>query len=714
MKRLTILFLFLLALIPLAGAQAGPLTVNVSQRLGAGTVPDGTAVKVFNNDGSNLPGTPKENTASGTAYFPSVSLPTNGNTGYEVVVCLPSGAHGVQASTHNVAPGSSITVYLSAVEPYVSQATTSAPPVAFAVCTILSNKENTGVNGYGAPVWLPDGSYSEAFSMAPGVPGSQSFVLGSSCSSNLAGEAGYVRLSAGLTRIDLTARTSSGATFIPRSGNWAIFPEAFDLAINGEPISPAFWMPNGCFIGYLTGAAQAGAIIFKLGSTPISSPTLNIPVSATNGWLIGQVTDLNNVALSGFNVAAELSGANVATTTTNTKGYYVLEAPAKDYTVEFWDTAGNYIPTYSPQNMPAGTVETLDMQMAPYSAFIGNVVDQFNNPMANFTINFIQNGNTVASVNTDSNGNYREQLAAGTYSIAYFDGAVTDNVGNFDLAVGQVETVNLGIPTKGTVNGQVEVYGYEPSLQPVSPLPFATVQFIRNGFVVNQTITDGNGNYSIALPVGSYQVTFPEALYRTFQTFSTTVAYGGTTSVSVTMFQDPGNMSIHVEDPTGLPVFGAATYLFFGTGLPEYSVGSTDAYGNNTAINQYPGYYYVEVLAENNTLLQTTPSATELVTTNNTTSYTITLPFIAHTGTVLVGHVLSPSHPTGVSGASVSAFLFPFGPTYNISTDASGVYRILIPVGGTYELTFSDGTGFYSGFFSVGGNYQRIDYSLPQ
>jgi len=246
--------------------QGGGLTVTVTQRVDGGSVPDGTVVKLLNNSGTALSPPTSATTVGGVATFSSPPNPSGGNSSYEVEVCVPTGGKGVPAVLHSVSLGST-TVYYTAVKGDVVQSLTSTPPVALATCRIDGVSVATGTNGMTPAVWLPDGTYSGcSLSMSPGRPCTFTLTLGASSSSNLVAYSGYAGFLAHMTRVYMTARNANGTSFIPKAGTWSISPGALSGPVNGQVISPSFWLPNGAYAGSLSGAASNGSSPFQVGT----------------------------------------------------------------------------------------------------------------------------------------------------------------------------------------------------------------------------------------------------------------------------------------------------------------------------------------------------------------------------------------------------------------------------------------------------------------
>jgi len=246
------------------------LHVTVTQRVDGGTVPDGTKVKLLNNDGTPLSPPTSGTTSGGVVTFNSPPSPTAPNTSYEVVVCVPTGAKGLPAVQTGVSLGQT-TVYYTAIEGHVVQSVTAASPVAYATCRIGGISVSTAPNGMTPSIWLPDGTYtSSSLSISPGRPCTFTVTLGATSSSNLTAQTGYAGFLAHMTRVYLTARNANGTTFIPKAGAWSISAGALSASVNGQATSPSWWLPNGTYTGTLSGAAENGSSTFNVGTATAS------------------------------------------------------------------------------------------------------------------------------------------------------------------------------------------------------------------------------------------------------------------------------------------------------------------------------------------------------------------------------------------------------------------------------------------------------------
>ena len=258
---------------------APTLSISVVQRVDGGTVPDGTVITLKNDDGTNLSSATTSATVSGTAVFKSPPTPTAPNTSYEAVVSPPPGSHGVSAVQHGVLIGTSTTVYYTAIRATIIQALIPATPVASATLSIGAASVSTAANGVSAPLWVPDGTFTATFAMNPGRPCLATVTVGSSSTSNLVSASGYASITAHLTRIYFTARYSSGASYVPKTGTWSITPGSLSGAVNGQAISQGWWLPNGAYSGSLSGATANGTSSFNVGAPSTATGQRIITVS---------------------------------------------------------------------------------------------------------------------------------------------------------------------------------------------------------------------------------------------------------------------------------------------------------------------------------------------------------------------------------------------------------------------------------------------------
>lgn len=683
------------------------MTVNVAQRLGVGTVPDGTIVSIFNADGSALPGGPSASTVSGAASFPSLPPPTAPNASYQIVVSVPAGGKGFSAHGYAV-PGDTPTVYFTAVRAYISQALSSAPPVGFAKCQISTLIQSTGTNGETPSFWLPDGSYNETYSFNPGLAGSQSFSLGPSSSANLLAEGGYARLPSELTRTAFTARTNTGVSFIPLAGNWTLFPQTTATApVNHTVLSPYFWLPNGHYIEYLADSSvAAGAFSFDVGPH-VSSPIRNLPVSNSNGWLIGALTDLSGNPISGLNVfATDGAGNQVAITQSDSSGYYILETPPGVFNITINDNAATYIPAgFGSISLPVGQVETIDAAMTPYSGFQGHIVDADNNGISGLGLNIYDGGgNYVTTAYTDSNGNYYQRLPAGTYQINYGNGEQNFHLGGYQLAIGQVLNVSFQVILSGVIDGTVQISPFSPDPSN-RPLPGARIDFYRFGVYKTTAYTDGNGNYSVILPVGGYTlyVSYPGCYTNTP---GTTVYTGTTSPVNCLLQRHPATPEAFVQDNAGLQVVGVTASLVNSSGaVISTAVTNNQGYAFFGAVQ--PGYYQVRT---SNFGILTGTSSVYLPCYSDSSIVIFNGMYLNQGGVNFVGRVTHNGNP--VSGAQVTTNVFFFNFILaETHTDAGGIYRLNYSTGFYYlEIRADNVTQSWTNTWGNGVSRHDVSY----
>ena len=664
-------------MISIAAAQSA-MTVTVCQRLHAGTVPDGTVVTVLNNDGTALPGNPSQTTTAGVATFASVPAPTGGNTTYEVVVSIPPGAKGVAKVCHSIAPGTNPKVYYTAVKALVDQSLAAPTPVGFATVRIYTINVTTAVTGLTPAVWLPDATYPETFSMSPGLPGSQSFTLGTWSSPNLVAASGYVALPSDLTRIDFTAKNPNNTSYIAHSGDWMLFPqESYTLAVNGTVISPSFWIPDGNYIGVLNNSPSAGASFFNVG-TPSAIINKNVSVSANNGWLIGALTDLNSNPVANFSVTAQDALGNVvASTTSDGDGYYILETPPGVFTITIQDSPGNYIPaTWGGVSLPVGQVETIDAAMTPWSGFTGHIVDQNNNPIPGYGINiYDSNNNLVVTAVTDGSGNYTQKLHTGSYRLNYGDGERNFNLGPYSIAIGQMRNVSFQVTLSGVASGNVSAGPFVGQTFSEPPLAGATVH-IYNGSFSQFTTTDGNGNYSMIVPDGNYNFDATAPNFSSFGEFGGQVHTGQTTTFPpIALSRQNTTITVHTRDQNSLEASGRPVHLYPANGQGgNYLLYSNNS--GNTTFTVPPGSYYAKV--DQADLLQGTQTGSFFSNSNQTTSQDLQLGW--QYGSINVsGFVSSSAFPNGINGANVTVKMFVLGIPLewtSTQTDGGGVYRV--------------------------------------
>jgi hypothetical protein len=135
--------------------------------------------------------------------------------------------------------------------------------------------------------------------------------------------------------------------------------------------------------------------------------------SAPSGTLEGTVTDSSSNPIAGVHITAAPLGAS---TTTGPDGHYSLTLPVGDYSVTA--SAFGYVDQTKPGSVTDGgdTVVNFTLQASPSGSLGGTVHDNNGNPLANGTVTIL--GTPIAPATTDAAGHYSfPSVPNGTYNV---------------------------------------------------------------------------------------------------------------------------------------------------------------------------------------------------------------------------------------------------------------------------------------------------------
>ncbi|MBN9654118.1 carboxypeptidase regulatory-like domain-containing protein [Halobacillus sp. GSS1] len=222
----------------------------------------------------------------------------------------------------------------------------------------------------------------------------------------------------------------------------------------------------------------------------------------------------------------------------------------------------------------------------------GQLVDSIGNPITggNLQVRLTSDLNVViATILAQPDGSFLfENIFPGTYLVtATAPGYQTGVVGVLVEAGEVTQTIILLNASPAVLTGQVL------SAQTSAGISGSTVTVTHplTGGVVGTAFTDPDGNFNIDnLPAGTYNVS---ASAQDFGSASSAVFLeaGGTSSVTLALSPNPGDVSGTVIDRiTGAVLSGAGVQIFDATGAFVFST-ATDALGNYVALGLSPGTY---------------------------------------------------------------------------------------------------------------------------
>ena len=472
----------------------------------------------------------------------------------------------------------------------------------------------------------------------------------------------------------------------------------------------------------------------------------------------GTITDASRgTALSSMVAAAYTpSGDLQATATSDSTGAYILNLQPGHYRVLAYDPNGSFATEFggnadsfetSPIINLSTTVSSINFGMEKAGTVSGTVTSS-GLPLSSITIaayNVIS-GTRRGFTQTAPNGTYALALAPGQYKIAAYDVTATysvtffSNVLTFDaatpltLASSQQLTANFDLPRSAHLSGAV----FDRDTNVV--LSGATVfAYLSDGTAIAATLSDPAGNFSMAVPPGSYKLAAADATHiyaagfvddaNSFANERTLIVNAGQSSGGINIpLRRAGALGGRVKDSTGaaLAAMSVAAYNSDGS---QRAVTTTDTNGNY-ALYVPPGNFRVaaydpaRVFVTQFYPLRNLYSAADFVGVGAAQT-TSAIDFTLGRGARFNGTIVDGGSRMPIDGISVGAY-DDAGNLMNLGvTDSSGNYTLVVPPG-LFKLAASDdrlryitsyggGSASYNGapgFEADGTSTVRVDFSL--
>ena len=413
-----------------------------------------------------------------------------------------------------------------------------------------------------------------------------------------------------LTSVTLTAAIqtqqpatalSAGATIdatLANSNSVPIDQGQIELEQNGQVLEFAEIDSNGQVSIPNLAAGTYTLVISALGYMPVTQTltltagsTANIsPALSAAGVISGTVEDGSGAPIAGIGVEiveTDSNGNNVSlqTTTGDDGTYSFVDLPYGSYTV----TVGNGTGILGQNStITQASVQTTANFTIAGSTLQGTVLQSDGStPLADATVELMQNGNVLGDATTDASGNYTfRDLQSGSYVVSASTQSSVTAVQTVAVAPNSSASAPPLVAGAFTVSGTVvDAIG-----QPVAGATLALIP-AAGGLLLATTASDGSfsianlaaGQYSVVVQATGYALTTQSIQVTGSTSQNYTLVHGGTVSGTVT---------------AGGQAVSQATVVFLNPATGQsVSQSSSDAHGNYTVPNLVAGTYNVQVVA---------------------------------------------------------------------------------------------------------------------
>ncbi|PFG05371.1 carboxypeptidase regulatory-like domain-containing protein [Bacillus sp. es.034] len=379
---------------------------------------------------------------------------------------------------------------------------------------------------------------------------------------------------------------------------------------------------------------------------PNQASVVNFTLVANPGAISGTVRDAStNNAIPFANLELlDSNGVLIASTTADGSGQYTFNNLAPG-TYQVRSFAVNYSSTTVSSTVTAGNTTITNLFLDPNPGSIqGTVVDADTlTAISGASVQAINSQNViVASTTTDGSGQYSfTSLTPGSYTLLFTaSGYATQTLG----AIVVSNTVTIVDAALSRLSGALIGTVQDPN---ASAIPGATVTVFQNNIQISSAITDANGQYMVpGLPPGSYTIVVSAPNYTT-ETVAAMIESGQTTTVNVTLNENPGTLTGFVRDTDNNPIAGGSVTVQISTGtgiIVATTVTASD--GSYTVPNLAPGNYTVVAAATNY------QAATQGVTITSNTPSVVNFNLASDPGSI-AGNVTNVQTGTPIIGANV-------------------------------------------------------------
>ncbi|QHE62502.1 hypothetical protein FHE72_16855 [Rossellomorea vietnamensis] len=416
---------------------------------------------------------------------------------------------------------------------------------------------------------------------------------------------------------------------------------------------------------------------------PNQASVVNFTLVANPGAISGTVRDASTTNAIPFANLELLDshGVLIATTTADGSGQYTFNNLAPG-TYQVRSFAANYSSTTVSSIVTAGNTTITNLFLDPNPGSIqGTVIDADTmTAISGASVQAVNNQNVVvASTTSNGSGQYSfTSLTPGSYSLIFTaNGYATQTLG----AIVVSNTVTIVDASLSRLAGALVGTIQDPNS---AAIPGATVTVFQNNIQISTVVTDANGQYMVpGLPPGSYSVVVSAPNYTT-ETVAAMIESGQTTTLNVTLNENPGTLTGFVRDTNSNPIAGGSVTVQISTGtgiIVATTVTAPD--GSYTVQNLAPGNYIVIAAATNY------QAATQGVTIASNATSVVNFNLASDPGSI-AGNVTNAQTGTPIiganvqvrvvdsSGAVIATALTDNNGQYAVNGLAPGVYTVVV------------------------------------
>jgi len=402
------------------------------------------------------------------------------------------------------------------------------------------------------------------------------------------------------------------------------------------------------------------------------------------GTLQGTVTDASNTPLAGASV--HVTGPTDRTTMTDSAGVYSFQLPVGSYNMSvslfgYLTQTANGVAVNDGQT----TTRNFSMVAAPSHTVSGHVRDTFLQPIANATVTI--QGTPIAPATTDANGAYSfASVPEGTYNVQATAGRCA-NAQTQNLVVDGNETLDFALTQRS------DSFGYFCRLEPLN--------FIDANTVIPLTGDDAATQVSLPFPFTFYGQTYNSAYVATNGFLNFLASSTAFSNSAIPSTATPNGAIYPFWDDLFVDSSASVRTELLGTAPARKFV---IEWRNVRFFNDTTKRLRFEVVLQENGQILT--QYTDIANDSHEQGDSATVGIENHTGTValqysnneaaitdglavryrlpptgfLEGHVTDANDNLAIAGATVRALQ---GATEvrSTTTDATGFYRLLLPLG---------------------------------